>query len=194
MPETIAGYDYDASGLAPSPVTPEELRALEASVLWTDEDAASLARAAQVLDGQIEDVLDVWYGFVGANPHLLAAFTDPDGAPVDSYLARVRDRFGQWIRDTCTRPHDEQWLAYAQEIALRHTHLKKNTTDNVQSTRHIPLRHLIALIYPITATMRPFLAKGGDDTDAVEKMHQAWCKAVTLQVTLWAQPYAGIDW
>ncbi|MDI3406477.1 protoglobin domain-containing protein [Streptomyces cavernicola] len=194
MPETIAGYDYGASDLAPSPVTPQELRDLEASVLWTDDDAASLARAAQVLDGQIEDVLDVWYGFVGANPHLLAAFASPDGTPVDQYLARVRGRFGQWIRDTCTRPHDGQWLDYAQEIALRHTRAKKNTTDDVRSTPYVPLRHVIALIYPITATMRPFLAKGGDDEDTVDKMHQAWCKAVTLQVALWAQPYAGNDW
>ncbi|WP_370012610.1 hypothetical protein [Nocardia cyriacigeorgica] len=41
---------------------------------------------------------------------------------------------------------------------------------------------------------RPFLAAGGHADEQVEAMFQAWFKAVTLQVTLWAQPYAGADW
>ncbi|MBF6428534.1 hypothetical protein IU440_28040 [Nocardia cyriacigeorgica] len=38
------------------------------------------------------------------------------------------------------------------------------------------------------------MAAGGHDDEQVEAMFQAWFKAVTLQVTLWAQPYAGADW
>ncbi|WP_242908089.1 protoglobin domain-containing protein [Actinomadura terrae] len=59
---------------------------------------------------------------------------------------------------------------------------------------YIPLRHLVAFIYPITATIRPFLAAGGDGEEQVEAMFQAWFKAVTLQVALWSQPYAGPAW
>ncbi|WP_218018376.1 protoglobin domain-containing protein [Nocardia amikacinitolerans] len=59
---------------------------------------------------------------------------------------------------------------------------------------HIPLRYLIAFIYPITATIRPFLAAGGHDDDQVEAMYQAWFKAVTLQIALWSQPYAVSAW
>lgn len=48
---------------------------------------------------------------------------------------------------------------------------------------------MVAFIYPITATMKGFLAKKGHSPEQVEKMHQAWFKAVTLQVTLWSYPY-----
>jgi Protoglobin len=67
-------------------------------------------------------------------------------------------------------------------------------TDGAPSVDHIPLRYLICFIYPITATMRPFLEKGRHSADEVEAMQQAWSKAVTLQVALWSRPYAGSDW
>jgi hypothetical protein len=63
--------------------------------------------------------------------------------------------------DTCRRPYDQQWLDYQQEIALRHTRVKKNQTDWADETpEHIPLRYVIAFVYPITATIKQFLAKG----------------------------------
>ncbi|MCP2318010.1 Protoglobin [Nocardia amikacinitolerans] len=71
---------------------------------------------------------------------------------------------------------------------------EKNQTDHADSVPHIPLRYLIAFIYPITATIRPFLAAGGHDDDQVEAMYQAWFKAVTLQIALWSQPYAVSAW
>jgi hypothetical protein len=37
--------------------------------------------------------------------------------------------------------------------------------------------------------LKPFLADGGATPDEVEAMHQAWVKAVLLQVILWSQPY-----
>jgi hypothetical protein len=47
----------------------------------------------------------------------------------------------------------------------------------------------LPFIYPITATIRPFLARKGHSAEDVEKMHQAWFKAVVLSVTLWSAPY-----
>jgi hypothetical protein len=191
---TTAGYTYDDPTLAPSPVTRDDLDGLLKSVLFGPEDEAALRTAGEVLSGQIEQILDVWYGFVGSHPHLAAYFSTPDGELLDDYLQRVRARFARWIIDTCTRPYDEQWLAYQQEIAVRHTRAKKNQTDHAPSVPSIHLRHVIAFIYPITATIRPFLAAGGHDEAQVEAMHQAWFKSVTLQVALWSQPYAGSDW
>jgi hypothetical protein len=49
---------------------------------------------------------------------------------------------------------------------------------------------MIAFIYPITATIRPFLANKGHGSEEVEKMFQAWFKSVVLQVSLWSYPYA----
>ncbi|MFJ9692185.1 protoglobin domain-containing protein [Kitasatospora sp. NPDC101183] len=190
----IPGYRYDDPEQAPSPVTAGDLDGLAAATLFTEADVAALKLAGEVLADQTEQILDVWYGFVGSHPHLLAYFSTPEGAPIGDYLAAVRRRFGQWITDTCTRPYDARWLAQQEEIALRHTVAKKNVTDGAPSVPSVPLRYLIAFVVPITATMRPFLAAKGHAQEQVEAMHQAWFKVVTLQVSLWARPYAGAAW
>ena len=143
-----------------------------------------------MLEDQHEEVLDLWYGFVGSHQHLIRYFSDADGEPDSDYLARVRERFKRWILDTCRRTYDQEWLDYQQEIALRHTRAKKNETDGARAPEHIPLRYIIAFIYPITATIKQFLARGGHSAEEVDKMHQAWFKSVVLQVTLWSHPYA----
>lgn len=185
----IPGYAYGDPALAPSPVGLKELEELKAALMWTEEDDEALREAGEVLKDQVEEILDLWYGFVGSHPHLLHYFADPQGQPIPEYLERVRRRFGQWILDTCFRPKDEAWLAYQHEIGLRHHRSKKGRTDGVETTPHIPLRYLIAFIYPITATLKPFLAKKGHPQEKVERMHQAWFKAVVLQAALWSYPY-----
>jgi hypothetical protein len=187
----LPGYSYGDPDLPRSPITLEDLELLKASVLLGPDDEAALAAAGRVLADRVEEILDVWYGFVGAHPHLLAYFSTSSGQPLDDYLTRVRGRFGQWILDTCTRPYDQTWLDQQHEIAQRHTAAKKNVTDGADSVPQIPLRYLIAFIYPITATIRPFLATTTSSEADVEAMHQAWCKSVTLQIALWSQPYAG---
>ncbi|MCS7198041.1 MAG: protoglobin domain-containing protein [Candidatus Bipolaricaulota bacterium] len=184
----IPGYTYGS--VAPSPVTLKDLEELKKAVLFSAEDEKYLKMAGEVLKDQIDAVLDLWYGFVGSHPHLVYYFSGPDGKPDANYLAAVRKRFGQWILDTCNRPYDQTWLNYQHEIGLRHHRTKKNKTDNVKSVPHVPLRYLIAFIYPITATIKPFLAKKGHSADEVDKMYQAWFKSVTLQVALWSYPYA----
>ncbi len=101
----------------------------------------------------------------------------------------VRARFGQGIADLCQRPYDQAWLHYQHEIALRHHRAKKNQTDGVHAVPIIHFRYMVAFIYPITATIRQFLAAKGHSADEVEKMHQAWFKAVVLSVVLWSVPY-----
>ncbi|NWF84243.1 MAG: protogloblin ApPgb [Bryobacteraceae bacterium] len=191
MTTQIPGYDYGTPGAAPSPVSLEDLNRLKQSVLFTAEDEASLRKAGEILSGQVEQILDVWYGFVGSHPHLLEHFAARSGEPDAGYLAAVRLRFGQWIRDTCRARFDQDWLNYQHEIALRHTSAKKNRTDGVDAkTTHVPLRYIVALIYPIVATIKPFLARQGHPPEEIERMHQAWFKAVVLQVALWSQPHA----
>ena len=189
MSTSIPGYTYGAADLARSPLSLEDLGLLEKTVLFTDDDRSALRQAGAVLSDQVDDVLDIWYGFVGSNAHLLAYFAGADGKPVDSYLATVRDRFGQWIRDTCERDYDQSWLDYQEEVALRHHRSKKNRTDDVNADTIIPLRYMIAFIYPITATIRPFLEKKGHTKEEVDRMHDAWFKSVVLHVVLWSRPY-----
>jgi Protoglobin len=185
----IPGYTYGTDAVPRSPVSSEELKLLQQTLLLGEDDLRALRRSKDVLAPHVESVLDVWYGFVGANPHLLAAFTGPDGQPNQNYLAAVRRRFGRWILDTAGAQFDRPWLDYQHEIGVRHTRRGKNRTDGVQAADQIPLRYVLALLIPITATLKPFLAEGGATADDVEAMHQAWVKAVLLQVILWSQPY-----
>ncbi len=187
---TIPGYTYGQPTAAHSPLSAQEFDLLKQTVLWSEEDERYLRMAGDVLADQVEDVLDLWYGFVGSHPHLLHYFTGPDGKPIDIYLSRVRARFGQWILDTCRRPYDQAWLDYQEEIALRHHSTRKNQTDQVNAPPIVPLRYMIAFIYPITATIRGFLAKKGHSAEEVERMHLAWFKSIVLQVALWSRPYA----
>jgi hypothetical protein len=190
MSQTIPGYTFGTTAVARSPLSLAELELMKKSVLFGEEDVRYLRMSHEVLQDQVEQVLDVWYGFVGANPHLLASFSHKtSGEPLGPYLQAVRMRFGQWILDTASAEYDQAWLDYQHEIGLRHDRIKKNRTDDAPSTDIVSFRYLIPLIFPITFTLKPFLASKGHPAEDVEKMHAAWVKSVLLQVTLWSQPY-----
>lgn len=172
------------------PVTVADFEKMKKSVLFDDNDVKYLRMSYDVLKDQTDAVLDVWYGFVASQPQLLYYFSKKtDGKPDAAYLAAVRKRFGQWILDTASANYDQKWLDYQYEIGLRHHRAKKNKTDNVQSVDIINYRYIPLLSYPITATLKPFLAKKGHSAADVDKMQQAWIKSVLLQVTLWSEPY-----
>ncbi|MDO1449713.1 protoglobin domain-containing protein [Rhodocytophaga aerolata] len=183
--EQIPGYTYGQ--VDPSPVSEADLDLLKQTVLFSDEDVQYLRLAGIILEDQTDAVLDVWYGFVGAHPHLARYFGKNNNLDAN-YLANVRRRFGKWIMDTCTRAYDQDWLNYQHEIGLRHL-VKKNQTDGVDAEPIIHFRYLVAFIVPITATIKPFLASKGHSASKVEKMYAAWFKATTLTVTLWCYPY-----
>lgn len=171
-----------------SPITLEELEKLKECVLWSEEDADALRKAHDVLAPRLEELLDVWYGFVGSKDFLLAYFSTPEG-PDERYLTAVRERFGRWVLETTRAGYDEAWLAQQEEIGRRH-YTGKNETDGVSGTpEFVHFRYMIPLVYPIFATVRPFLEQGSKDPDEVERMHQAWLKSLLLQVTLWSRPY-----
>lgn len=187
----IPGYRLGDPALPKSPLTLADLATLKATLLFGDEDIAALRKAHEVVKDQVEAILDVWYGFVGSTAHLLAYFSDPNTRqPIGAYLDAVRKRFGQWILDTCCAEYDEAWLSWQDEIGRRHHRLGKNKTDGASAAPHIPMRYVLALVMPISATMKPFLAKKGHSAAEVEAMHAAWTKAVLLQAILWCRPYA----
>ena len=186
----IPGYTLGTSAVTTSPVTLADFEQMKASALFGEEDVKYLRMSHDVVKTDVEAILDVWYGFVGSQPHLLASFTGrSDGKPLGDYLAAVRKRFGQWILDTARAQYDQRWLDYQHEIGLRHHHSKKNTTDGAHSTAIVPFRDLFALVFPVTFTLRPFLAKKGHSVEEVESMHAAWVKSCLLQLTLWSHPY-----
>jgi len=186
--EQIKGYEYGKATLEQSPVTMQDLALLKKTLLWSDDDDRYLKMAGDVLKDQTNEVLDLWYGYVGGNEHLVHYFTK-NGQPNMDYLTAVKARFGQWILDLCQKPYDQNWLNYQHEIAKRHHSTKKNKTDNVDTVPIIHYRYMTAFIYPITATIKSFLANKGHSQADVDAMHNAWFKAVTLTVILWTHPY-----
>jgi Protoglobin len=184
----MKGYDYGKATLEQSPVSLQVLDLLKKTLLWSSEDEKALHLAGEVLKTQTDEVLDLWYGYVGGNAHLLHYFTK-NGQPNMDYLTAVRARFGQWILDLCQKPCDQTWLNYQHEIAKRHHSVKKNQTDGVDAVPIIHYRYMTAFIYPITATIKTFLTKRGHSQAEVEAMYNAWFKAVTLTVILWTYPY-----
>jgi hypothetical protein len=190
MTTTLPGYTLGSGTLPRSPVTLAEFELMKRSALFGEEDVEFLRLSRGILETQTDAILDVWYGFVASQPHLLASFSSPeDGSPDESYLAAVRERFGQWILDTAAARYDQDWLDYQHEIGHRHYRTKKNVTDGARGSAIVPFRDLFLLIFPVTFTLRPFLASMGHSAEDVEKMYGAWVKSCLLQVTLWSYPY-----
>jgi hypothetical protein len=191
--ESIHGYAFGAAQIALSPVSLRELEDLKLSVGFSKEDERYLHLAGEVLEDQVEQIVDHWRsGIIASIPNLARHSRTPEGNAIPQYLASSNLRFQQWIMDTCLRPYDQDWLNYQHEIALRHTSLKKNKTDGVRSTSYVPLRDILAFVAVMNATIKPYLAAKGNLVDAVEKMHQAWCKSIQLQIALWTRSYIDL--
>src|SRR3954471_595051 len=126
MNNSIPGYDFGQSGSPKSPGSIEELRQLEQTIGWSDEDAAVLQGHGEIFRTHAEEMVDSWRAMIGAQPHLAKWFVGPDGKPDDEYKSKIRKRFVQWVLDVCFRPHDAAWLDYQEEIGLRHTPAGKN--------------------------------------------------------------------
>jgi protoglobin len=191
--EEIPGYNYGAADVAKSPITTAELDLLKQSTGFTKEDERWLHVAGEVLADQTKELVGKWRAVIAAHPHLARYSQRPDGQKDPHYSEATGLRFQQWVLDTCLRPYDQDWLNFQQEIALRHTTLKKNKTDQVESAPTVHLRDIVAF----TAVMndpniiKPFLSAKGNSPAEVEKMHQAWCKSLLLQIALWTEPYTN---
>jgi hypothetical protein len=184
----IPGYDFGTDASARSPISLEELLHLEQTLGWRSEDGQLLRKYAQLFRSQAEQMVSSWRVVIGSQPHLSRWFEGPDGKSDDEYKARVKHRFVQWVIDVATRPHDQDWLNYQEEIGLRHTPEKKNKADGRHTPPLVPLRYLLGFV-PVITDIRPFLSLEISDALEVEAVQRAWSKAVHLHVTLWSRPY-----
>ena len=187
----IPGYDYGSAQASHSPLSMQDLRELEQTVGWSDDDAQVLRRHAEVFRQNAEAMVDSWREVIASQPHLVKWFFGPDGTRDAEYAAKVKPRFVQWVIDAATRPHDQAWLDYQEEIGLRHTPHKKNLTDNRQTPPLVPLRYLLAFVPVVTIGARQFFVGAGVEGEELTRLENAWAKAVHLHVTLWTRPYAS---
>ncbi len=189
----IPAYAYGTAAIRPSPVSLEELERLKISAGFTAEAEQFLRMAGEVLAGQTKQIVDHWRGRIIAGiPHLAKHSRTPDGEAIPEYLAQSNLRFEQWILDTCLRPYDQDWLNYQQEIALRHTSLKKNQADEVTSTAFVPFHDIAAFVAVMNDTIRQYLAAKGNTAEEVEGMHRAWCRSLQIQIALWSKAYFDV--
>jgi hypothetical protein len=167
-----------------------QLEQLKVTAGFTTEDEQFLRLAGDVLGGQTKQIVNHWRsGIIAGIPHLARHSRSPEGEAIPEYLAQSNLRFEQWILDTCLRPYDQDWLNYQQEIALRHTELKKNQSDGVRSTLFVPFHDIVAFVAVMNDTIKPYLAAKGNTKNEVEGMHRAWCKSLQMQIALWSRPY-----
>ncbi|HEY6847687.1 MAG TPA: protoglobin domain-containing protein [Terracidiphilus sp.] len=191
--DEIPAYTYGTADVTASPVSLDELEKLKVSARFTVEDEQFLRLAGQVLAGQTNQIVAHWRsGIIASIPNLARHSRTPEGDAIPEYLAQSNLRFEQWILDTCFRPYDQDWLNYQQEIALRHTSLKKNQADGVRSTAYVPFRDIVAFVAVMNDTIKPYLAAKGNTEEEVEGMHLAWCKSLQMQIALWSKPYLDL--
>jgi hypothetical protein len=191
--DQIPAYTYGTSDVTVSPVSLAELGMLKVSAGFTVEDEQFLRLAGQVLASQTNQIVTHWRsGIIAGIPNLARHSRTPEGDAIPEYLAQSNFRFEQWILDTCLRPYDQDWLNYQQEIALRHTSLKKNQADGVRSTAYVPFHDIVAFVAVMNDTIKPYLAAKGNTEQEVEGMHRAWRKSLQMQIALWSKPYLDL--
>jgi hypothetical protein len=183
----IPGYDYGA--VQHSPVSLEELHQLEQAVGWSEQDAEILRRHEGIFRRDAEAMVDSWRAVIGAQPHLVKWFFGADGKKDETYAAAVKKRFVQWVVDVATRPHDQAWLDYQEEIGLRHTPEKKNRTDGARTPPVVPMRYLVGFVPVVTIGARRFFVDSGVTGDELRRLEDAWTRSVQLHMTLWTRPY-----
>ncbi len=189
MTETIGIHGYDYGKTPRSPVTMKEFEELKAAAGWTAADEQVLRRTRELLEDEAEALVDGWREIIGGQPHLAHWFTHPDGSPNDEYKAAVKRRFVQWVRDTLSRPFDQAWLNYQEEIGRRHTPAGKNKTDGSDTPPLVPLQFLIAFMPPTLFAVPERLRNKDLPPDECERIACAWTKVVALTITLWSRPY-----
>ncbi|SEG03066.1 Protoglobin [Bryocella elongata] len=191
--EEIPAYSYGDVEVAASPVSLAELEQLKETAGFSPQDEAYLRMAGEVLADQTQEIVAHWRsGIIASIPHLARHSRTPEGEPIPEYLGRSNLRFQQWILDTCLRPYDQEWLNYQQEIALRHTSVKKNQADDVRSTAYVPFHDIVGFVAVMNDTIKPYLARKGHGVEDVEGMHGAWRKSLQMQIALWSRTYLDV--
>ncbi|MBS0026125.1 protoglobin domain-containing protein [Chitinophaga sp. 22321] len=168
------------------PPDAQTLVRLKRMLLFTNEDEHYLIMAGNILVAHTEDILNNWYDFILKNDYLAYYFTR-DGTPDASYLETLRPHFRQWITGLCTRQEGKSWWQFEERIAEQ-LHLTPGSASELEPLPMVYLRYLSTFIYPVSEAGRPYLDRYGHPGEDVERMQQAWFKAISFSVLLWVYP------
>ncbi|PSL49565.1 protoglobin [Chitinophaga niastensis] len=159
---------------------------LKRMLLFTNEDEQYLTMAGAILMDHTDDILNNWYDYMLKNNYLAYYFTKK-GEPDTGYLQTLRPHFRKWIHGLCTRQEGTTWWQFEERIAAQ-LQLKNTPGDNLEPLPMIFLRYLSTFIYPVAEAGRSYLSRHDHPAAEVERMHQAWFKAVSFSVLLWVYP------
>lgn len=171
-----------------SPPDAQTLVRLKRMLLFTNEDEQYLIMAGNILVNHTEEILNNWYDFILKNNYLAYYFAR-DGVPDLDYLQTLRPHFHQWIIDLCTRQEGNSWWQFEERIAAQ-LQLKPVSDGHMEPLPLIYLRYLSTFIYPVSEAGRPYLSAHNHPVAEVERMQQAWFKAISFSVLLWVYPEA----
>ncbi len=143
--------------------------------LFSADDEIALRKVWAILKDQTDDYLDMTLGMLAAYP---ALHREQYAVDFMDNPAQLRDRFRQWLLETCFSPHEPRWMKplYSEQLLP-------------DSTWMPGFSHIVALTYPLAAMARPFLAAYEPDSQEIERMQCALLKAILLQVTLLSKLY-----
>ncbi|HRD67943.1 MAG TPA: protoglobin domain-containing protein [Candidatus Competibacter sp.] len=186
----LVGEDMVAAAIPPGFPSAEEVELLWRIGLFSSDDERALRKLWRVLKGQTDDYLDMVLGMVAAYPALATALAavcqenimtaSADGS------ATVRRLFRQWLSETCFSPHEPPWL---KRLYSLYSDLPPERSAQTISAALPGFRYLIALSFPLVATVRSLLVSGGLAAQEIERMQSAFLKAILLQVTILSKLY-----
>jgi len=153
--------------------------------LFAADDERALRKLWRVLKGQTDDYLDMVLGMVAAYPTLAAACQESLGSSVDGSAA-VRPLFREWLSQTCLTPREPSWLRRLYSLG---SDPSPERSMQAISMKLPGFRYLIALSFPLVATLRSLLVGAGLGHQDIERMQSALLKAILLQVALLSKLY-----
>lgn len=186
----LVGEDAVTPMVAPSDFPAvEEVELLWRIGLFSSDDERALRRLWRVLKGQTDDYLDMVLGMVAAYPALattLAATCRENLGDSMDGSATVRPLFREWLFETCLTPRDPSWL---KQLYSLYSNPSSERPMQAISAKLPGFRYLIALSFPLVATLRSLLVGADLAHQEIERMQFAFLKAILLQVALLSKLY-----
>ncbi|WP_255578064.1 protoglobin domain-containing protein [Chitinophaga sp. sic0106] len=149
-----------------------DLVLLRRMLMYTRKDDEYLQLAAPVIRQHANNIMHAWYGYISADTYLSNYFKL---ATAEEFAA---SKFSEWLQQICSRDGKPQWEAIENAV--------REDAGPLRPLQPELLRYLTAFAYPVIQAGNEVLALSGIAADQLMHVKQAWFKAVTLSIALWA--------
>ncbi|SHL85968.1 Protoglobin [Chitinophaga jiangningensis] len=150
----------------------KDLVLLRRMLMYTRKDDEYLQLVAPVISASATRILHTWYAYIIADPYLSNYFKPATAAEF------AGSRFGEWLQQLCNRGGVPQWESIENAIP--------EDAGQLRPLQPELLRYLTAFAYPVIQAGNEVLQDSSIAAELLPHVKQAWFKAVTLSVALWA--------